>query len=137
MCFSFFYPSKYHNQSLPHFSVICLMTCAFSYSHLFLVSTFYHLASEKIIMQVHNGDLTHFRQTLQLIKFYLIKNMTGNGGNKLAQFNFPLFNLSIMWSFFNHMVKFTVSLILISSIHFFCLLSKQSEILLPTNVRSI
>ena len=74
------------------------MTCAFSYSHLFLVSIFYHLASEKIIMQVHNGDLTHFRQTLQLIKFYLIKNMKGNGGNKLAQFNFPLlFKYSVIF----------------------------------------
>ena len=42
-------------------------------------SIFYQLTSEK--NQVHTGNLTHCRQTLQLIKFYLIKNIKGNGGN--------------------------------------------------------
>ena len=51
----------------------------FHYGHLFLVSIFYQLTSEK--NQVHTGDLTHSKQTLQLIKSYLIKNMKGNEGN--------------------------------------------------------
>ena len=42
-------------------------------------SIFYQLIYEK--NQVHTGNLTHCRQTLQLIKFYLIKNIKGNGGN--------------------------------------------------------
>ena len=42
-------------------------------------SIFYQLTYEK--NQVHTGNLTHCRQTLQLIKFYLIKNIKGNGGN--------------------------------------------------------
>ena len=53
--------------------------CTFSYGRLFLVSIFYQLTSEK--NQVHTGDLTHSKQTLQLIKSYLIKNMKGNEGN--------------------------------------------------------
>ena len=77
------------NQSYHHFSVIFFKMCTFSYGHLFLVSIFYQ--------QVHTGDLTHCKQTLQLIKFYLIKNMKGNRGNWLAQFKFPF--LSILWSF--------------------------------------
>ena len=47
--------------------------CTSPYGYLFLVSIFYQLTSEK--NQVHNGDLTHCKQTLQLIKFYLITNM--------------------------------------------------------------
>ena len=47
----------------------------------------------------------------------LIKNMNGNRGNKLAQFKFPLFKYFVM--FFYHMVKFTVSLISLSSVHLF------------------
>ena len=69
--------------------------CTFSYGHLFLVSIFYQLTSEK--NQVHTGDLTHCKQTLQLIRFYLIKNMKGDRGNWLAQFKLPI--LSILWSF--------------------------------------
>ena len=42
-----------------------------SYGHLFLLYTFYQLTSEK--NQVHTGNLTHCRQMLQLIKFYLNK----------------------------------------------------------------
>ena len=57
-------------------SVIFLMMCTFSYGHLILVSIFYQLTSEE--NQVHTGNLTHCRQTLQLIKFYLIKNMKGH-----------------------------------------------------------
>ena len=53
--------------------------CTFSYGHLFLLSFFYQLISEK--NQVHTGDLTHGKQTLQLIKLYLIQNMKGNGGS--------------------------------------------------------
>ena len=83
------------NQSCHYFSVIFFKMCTFSYGHLFLVSIFYQLTSEK--NQVHTGDLTHCKQTLQLIKFYLIKNMKGNRGNWLAQFKFPF--LSILWSF--------------------------------------
>ena len=59
------------NQSRHCFSVIFLKMCTFSYGHLFLVSIFCPLTSEK--NQVHTGDLTHCKQTLQLIKFYLIK----------------------------------------------------------------
>ena len=52
------------------FSLICLTMCTFSYGHQFLLSIFYQLISEK--NQVHTGDLTHCKQTLQLIKLYLI-----------------------------------------------------------------
>ena len=83
------------NQSCHRFSVIFLKMCTFSYGHLFLVSVFYQLTSEN--NQVHTGDLTHFKQTLQLIKFHLIKNMRSNRENWLAQFKFP--SLSILWSF--------------------------------------
>ena len=117
MCFSCFRHSKYHNKSCHHFSVIFfLKLCTFPYGHLFLVSIFYQLTSEK--NQVHTSDLTHSKQIQQLIKFYLIKNMKGNRGNWLAQFKFLL---SILWCFFYHMIKrFTVSLISLSSV---CLLS--------------
>ena len=77
MCFPASVIVNITNQSqYQHFSVIFLMMCTFSYGHLFLVSIFYQLTSEK--NQVHTGNLTHFRQTLLLIKFYLIKNMKGN-----------------------------------------------------------
>ena len=79
------------NQSYHHFSVIFFKMCTFSYGHLFLVSIFYQLTSEN--NQVHTGDLTHCKQTLQLIKFYLIKNMKGNRGNWLAQFKFPFLSI--------------------------------------------
>ena len=79
------------NQSCHHFSVIFFKMCTFSYGHLFLVSIFYQLTSEK--NQVHTGDFTHYKQTLQLIKFYLIKNMKGNRGNWLAQFKFPFLSI--------------------------------------------
>ena len=69
--------------------------CTFSYGHLFVVSIFYQLTSAK--NQVHTGDLTHCKQTLQLIRFYLIKNMKGDRGNWLAQFKLPV--LSILWLF--------------------------------------
>ena len=65
-----------------------LKLCTFPYGHLFLVSIFYQLTSEK--NQVHTSDLTHSKQIQQLIKFYLIKNMKGNKGNWLAQFKFLL-----------------------------------------------
>ena len=42
-----------------------------------IVFIFYQLTSEK--NQVHTGNLTHYRQTLQLINFYLIKNMSIRG----------------------------------------------------------
>ena len=74
-------------QSGHHLSVIFFKMWTFSYGHLFLVFVFYQLTSEK--NQVHTGNLTHCKQTLQLIKFYLIKNMKGNRGNWLAQFKFP------------------------------------------------
>ena len=51
------------------------MMCTFSYGHLFLVSIFYKLTSEK--NQVYTGNLIHCRQTLQLIKFSLIKKHEG------------------------------------------------------------
>ena len=56
-----------------------LMMCTFSYGHLILVPIFYQLIYEK--NQGHKGNLTHCRQTLQLIKFSLIKNMKGERGN--------------------------------------------------------
>ena len=57
-------------------SVIFFMMCTLSYGHLILVSLFYQLMCEK--NQVHTGNLTDCRQTLQLIKLYLIKNNKGN-----------------------------------------------------------
>ena len=74
------------NRSCHHLSLIFLRCVLFSYGHLSLVSIFYQLTSEK--NQVHPSDLTHWKQTLQLIKFYMIKNMKGNLGNWLAQFKF-------------------------------------------------
>ena len=56
--------------------------CTFSYGHLFLEYFLHQLTSEE--NQVHTGNLTHCMQTLQLIKFPLIKNMKGNGGNQIA-----------------------------------------------------
>ena len=105
------------NQSHHHFSLICLTMCTFSYGHLFLLSFFHQLISEK--NQVHTGDFTHCKQTLQLIKLYLIQNMKGNGGSLLAKFKLPF--LSILWCFFYHniMVKLTVSLNSLSSVHLF------------------
>ena len=50
------------NQSRHQFSVSFLKICSFSYGHLFLVSIFYQLTSEK--NQVHGGDLAHCKQTL-------------------------------------------------------------------------
>ena len=79
------------NQSYHHFSVIFFKMCTFSYGHLFLVSIFYQPTSEK--NQVHCGDLINCKQTLQLIKFYLIENMKGDRGNWLAQFKFPFLSI--------------------------------------------
>ena len=94
-----------------------LKMCTFSYGHLFLVSIFYQLKSER--NQVHTGDLTHCKQTLQLINFYLIKNMKGNRGNWLAQFKITFFLKVFCARFFNHRVKFIVSLFSLSSVHLF------------------
>ena len=114
------------------FFMMC--TGTFSYGHLILVSIFHQLTSEK--NQVYTGNLTHCRQTLQLIKFYFIKNMKGSGRNWLAQFEFPF--LSILWCFSYHVVKFTVSLISLSSVHsFVCFPNNHNHKLLPTNARSI
>ena len=71
------------------------MLVAVAMKHLVLVSIFYQLISEK--NQVHTDDLTHCKQTLLLIRFYLVKNMKGNRGNWLAQFKFPF--LGILWLF--------------------------------------
>ena len=50
--------------------------CAFSYGHLFLVSIFYQLTSQK--NQVHTVSSTPYDwETLKLFKFYLIKNLKG------------------------------------------------------------
>ena len=87
MCFTCFCHSKYHKS----IRVIFLKMCTFSYGHLCLVSIFYQLTSEE--NQVHTGDLTHFKQTLQLIRFYLIKNMKSDRGNWLAQFKFPFLGI--------------------------------------------
>ena len=112
------------NQSC-HFRVIFFKICTFFYGHLFLVSIFYQLTSEK--NQVHTGDLTHCKQTPQLIKFYLIKNMTGNRGNWLAQFTFPF--LSILWSFllpwgkvysFPHFIVFCSSVCFHNNLNYCC-----------------
>ena len=113
MCFSCFCHSKYHKSFTPSLQCDFFEDVNFSYGHLFLVSVFYQLTSEK--SQVHNGGLTHCKQTLQLIKFYLIKNMKGNRGNCLAQFKFP--SEVFCDCFFYHMVKFTVSLIPLSPVH--------------------
>ena len=91
--FSCFCHAKYHKSITPTLQCdFFFKMCIFSYGHLFLVSIFYQLTFEK--NQVHIGDLTHCKQTLQLIKFYLIKNMKGNRGNWLAQFKFPFLRTS-------------------------------------------
>ena len=87
--FSCYNHSKYHNcKSINPPQCDFFWQCALLIvAWLFIVPIFYQLTSEK--NQVHTCNLTHCRQTLQLIKFYLIKNMKGNGGNYLAQFKFP------------------------------------------------
>ena len=92
MCFSCFCHCKYHKSIMPPLQHYFFKDVYFfKYGHLFLVSIFYQLTSEK--NQVHTGDLTHCKQTLQLIKLYLIKNMKGNRGNWLAQFKFPFLSI--------------------------------------------
>ena len=56
-------------------SVFFFMMCTFSYGHLILVSIFYQLTYEKNQFPISN--LTHCRQTLLLITFYLIKKHEG------------------------------------------------------------
>ena len=73
MCFSWFCHSKHHKSIMPPLQCDFFKMCTYSYGHLSLVSIFYQLTSEK--NQVHPSDLTHCKQTLQLIKFYMIKNM--------------------------------------------------------------
>ena len=63
----------------------------FSHGHLFLVSIFFQLTSEK--NEIQTGDLTHCKQTIQLIRINLIQNMKGNRGNWLAQFKFPFLGI--------------------------------------------
>ena len=75
MCFSCLCHSKYHKSIMPPLQCDFFKMCTFSYGHLSLVSIFYQLTSEK--NQVHASHLTHWKQTLQLIKFYRIKNMKG------------------------------------------------------------
>ena len=80
MCFSCLCHSKYHKSIMPPLQCDFFNDmCAFSYELLFQVSIFYQLTTEK--NEVYSGNLTHCRQTLQLIKLYLIKNMNGNRGN--------------------------------------------------------
>ena len=127
MCFSCFCCSKYHKSLTPLLQWLfwgCVIFDAvyfFLWTSILSIYIFYQLTSEK--NQVHTGNLTHCKQTLLLIKFYLIKNMKGNRGNWLAQFKFPF--LSILWSFLlpSHRVKFTVSLISLSSVHLFAFLT--------------
>ena len=59
MCFSCFYHSKYHKSIMPPLHCDFLRKCTFSYGHLFSVSIFYQLTSEK--NRIHTGDLTHCR----------------------------------------------------------------------------
>ena len=71
--------------------------------------------------QVHTGDLTHCKQTLQLNKFYLIKSMKSNRRNWLAQFKFPF--LSILWSFLlpkGNVYSFPHFIVFCSSVCFPC-----------------
>ena len=66
MCFSCLCHSKYHKSIMPPLQcVFFLMMCAFSYERLFSVSIFYQQTSEK--NEVYTGNLTHCRQTQQLI----------------------------------------------------------------------
>ena len=99
--------------------MIILRVCNFSYGHLFLVSIFYQLTSEK--NQVHTGNLTHCKQTLQLIKFHLIKNMKGKRRNWLVQFKFPL--SSILLSFLLPWGKVYSFPHPLSSVHLFAFLT--------------
>ena len=50
MCFSYICPSKYHKSIMQP-----LQLCTFSHDHLFLVSIFYQLTSEK--NKVHTDEL--------------------------------------------------------------------------------
>ena len=92
MCFSCFYHSKYHKSIMPppqcDFSTdVCFFFWSFFFSIYLLAAVIF----EK--NQVHTSDLTHCKQPLQLIKFYLIKNKKGNRGNWLAQFKFPFLSI--------------------------------------------
>ena len=71
MCFFCFCHSKYHKSIMPP------LQCDFLEDVYFFLWSFNFITylsiypSEK--KQVYTGDLKHYRQTLQLIKFYLIK----------------------------------------------------------------
>ena len=71
MCFSCFCHSKYHKSFTPPLQCNFFEDVNFSlWSSIFSIylSIFYQLTSEK--NQVHTGDLTHCKQTLQLIKLF-------------------------------------------------------------------
>ena len=79
MYFSCFCHSKYHKSIMPpHQCDFLELVYFFLWKSTFSI---YLLPAESEKNQVHTGDLTHCRQTLHLIKFYLIKNMKGNRGN--------------------------------------------------------
>ena len=115
MCFSASVVLNITNQSRHHFSMIFLMVCTFSYGHLFLVSIFYQLTSEK--NQVYTGNLIHCRQTLQLIKFSLIKKHEGMQQRKLLgtiQISLPKYSKMFLLSYGKLSLQFT---------SFYCLLT--------------
>ena len=120
MCFSCFCHSKYHKSITPPllcFFVFFLMMCTFSNGNLFLVYLLpADIWKESLVL---TGDLTQkfCRQTLLLVKFYLIKNMKSNRGNYLTQSKFPFLSILSQWYFFYHMVKF------IQFTSFYCLLT--------------
>ena len=67
MCFPASVIQNITNQPCHHLSVIFIKMYTFSYGHLFLVSIFYQLTSEK--NQIHTGNLKHCKQTHQWLNF--------------------------------------------------------------------
>ena len=90
----------------------------FSCGHLFLASIFYQLTSE--MNQLHTSNMTHCKQTLQMIKFYLIKI------KKIEEIGWhnSSFPSQVFYDHFvYHMVKFVVSLPSLTSVHLFAFLT--------------
>ena len=116
MCFSCFCHSKYHKSIMPplQWDFFFNDVYFFLWTAIFCI---YLLPADIWEEWSPHRKFDTLQATLPLIKFYLIKNMSGNRGNYLAKFKFPL--LGILWDVFYHMVKFTVSLISLPSVHLF------------------
>ena len=80
MCFSCFCHSKYHKSVTPTLQYDFFDDVYF-FSWTSIFSIYLLPADIWELNQAHTGTWTHCKQTIPLIKIYLIKNMKGNRGN--------------------------------------------------------